>query len=201
MKHIKNHRSRGEVNNTFKLPGLTTTNHNINYRTTAGVSIMKTSDIGNDYGPNIMLNRKQVWAEYLETIPWNKFITLTTSYEMTLKSARRLFERFHNDLQIHGQKNWSFWAGEKHKLRDSFHIHGFLMVSAQWCSETLELLWDKVSISQGKSTCIKNGRPHHISQFKKRDPKKKCAWYVMKDCGYTVKELCQHDFDLYTKRV
>lgn len=185
------------LNKDFKYPPQSAGNHNNNYKTKKGVSIMKPNGLTYTIKPVIMLSRKQAWSEWLDTMPWNYFITLTTSYEMSLKSARKLFERFHNGLQIPGQENWSFWVGEKFSLRDSYHIHGFLKVSFPWDPELLEMLWDDVSISGGKSSCKKNGRPHHISQFRKRNPKKKAAAYIMKDCGYSVKELSGHDFDIY----
>ena len=67
----------------------------------------------------------QKLAEYLDTIPWNFFITGSTAYELTLKSTRRLAGRFFNRLP---PGTWFFWVAEKFEVRDGHHLHGLLML-------------------------------------------------------------------------
>lgn len=64
-------------------------------------------------------------VEYLDTIDWNFFITGTTGYELTLKSARRLAERYHSNLP---PKSLFFWVGESFELKDGYHIHGLIKI-------------------------------------------------------------------------
>ena len=63
------------------------------------------------------------YIEYLDTISWNFFITGSTSYELTLKSTRRLAERFFHKLP---GGTLFFWVAERFEARDGHHIHGLL---------------------------------------------------------------------------
>lgn len=68
----------------------------------------------------------QNWCEYLDTIKWDYFITGSTHYELTLNSARRLSERFHNNLP---PKSKFFWVAERFECKDGYHIHGLVEAS------------------------------------------------------------------------
>lgn len=67
----------------------------------------------------------QQFTEYLDTIPWNFFMTGTTGYELTLPSARRLAQRYYNNLPT---GSYFFWVGEKFELKDGYHIHGLIWI-------------------------------------------------------------------------
>ena len=62
-------------------------------------------------------------ADYLGSLPWDFFMTGSTGYELTLKSARRLAERYSNNLPA-GSK--LFWVAEKFECKDGYHIHGLV---------------------------------------------------------------------------
>jgi len=62
-------------------------------------------------------------AEYLDSQPWDFFLTGSTGYSLSLPSARRLAERYFSMMPA-GSK--FFFVSEKFEARDSCHIHGLL---------------------------------------------------------------------------
>lgn len=60
---------------------------------------------------------------------WTYFATMTTPYEMTLKSARRLAENTHRSWsRMTGRQCRLLWVAERNELRDGHHIHGLVWV-------------------------------------------------------------------------
>jgi hypothetical protein len=62
-------------------------------------------------------------AEYLDSQPWDFFLTGSTGYELTLPSARRLAERYFS-MMPEGSK--FFFVSEKFEAKDGYHIHGLI---------------------------------------------------------------------------
>jgi len=75
-------------------------------------------------------NTKQDYVDYLQTIPWTFFYTASTKYELTIKSYRRLMERF---FKVIGA-GMMFHVAEKFELKDGFHGHGLLKISNKYGS-------------------------------------------------------------------
>jgi len=74
-------------------------------------------------------NLKKEYVSWLNSFKWTHFVTLTTPYELTLKSSRRLAERFHAKLKEHGYDPLFFWVAEKYEVKDGYHIHGLLKLN------------------------------------------------------------------------
>lgn len=66
--------------------------------------------------------------KYLEALPWTFFLTGSTRYELTLKSTRRLMERWFDEFKTPG--SMLFWVAEKFECKDGFHGHGLLYMPA-----------------------------------------------------------------------
>ena len=62
-------------------------------------------------------------AEYLDSLPWDFFMTGSTSYSLSLPSSRRLAERY---FVMMPDGSRFFFVSEKFEARDSYHIHGLL---------------------------------------------------------------------------
>jgi hypothetical protein len=62
-------------------------------------------------------------AEYLDSLPWDFFLTGSTGNELTLKSARRLAERYFSMMPAGSR---FFFVSEKFEVKDGYHIHGLL---------------------------------------------------------------------------
>lgn len=131
--------------------------------------------------------RLESYATWLETIKWNKFATFTTPYEMSLRSARRIMERYHGKLKIEGQESWMFWVAEKFKLKDGYHMHALLKVDFPWDNELLWMLWQDVSVYKGQSS------KYNRCDIQNRNFKKKAGSYL---CKYLLKNTS--DFDILT---
>jgi len=69
---------------------------------------------------------KKAWIDYLEALPWTFFITGTTRYELTLKSNRRLQERFFEALCLRNSK--MFWVSEPFDLKEGYHSHSLFYI-------------------------------------------------------------------------
>lgn len=60
---------------------------------------------------------------------WTFFATLTTPYQMTLKSARRLAERTHTSWsRLAAGDCTMLWVAERNELRDGHHLHALIRV-------------------------------------------------------------------------
>jgi hypothetical protein len=70
-------------------------------------------------------NVQQEMSEFIDKMEWNYFATLTTSYEQTMKSARRCVERFHEKLNNSGSTTL-FFAAEPYDVKDGYHVHALI---------------------------------------------------------------------------
>lgn len=174
---------------------------NKDYKTKSGVSIMKPgkfNEVGSsefekyekisDKSPK---STKQLWSEYLEEIPWTYFATFTTPYEMSLRSARRIMDKYHRKMTIEGRDDWIFWAAEKFKLKDGYHLHALIKTEFPWTRENLWLLWQDVSVYPGQKSKRDDGNVFNRCDVQKRDFKKKAGSYI---CKYLTKSVSDFDF-------
>jgi hypothetical protein len=134
-------------------------------------------------------------AEWLNRFKWTYFFTLTTGYELTIKSARRLAERWFLLMGVPGSR--IFWVCEKNECRDGSHLHGLLYINDndplfgsevfnpfQKCIKT----WQIVSRNNSKRRGEYN---FNRCQFKRYDEKKGAAGYCAK---YLLKKNADYDF-------
>lgn len=95
-------------------------------------------------------------SEYLGGLPWNYFVTGTTHYELTLKSARRLAGRYINNLP---DGSLFFWVAEKFECKDGYHIHGLIELPESYLRDHPKPTWIMCQLWQiavGDKKCIKN---------------------------------------------
>jgi hypothetical protein len=69
---------------------------------------------------------KQGYIDYLNSLPWDYFITGSTAFPLTLPSLRRQWERWYSLLPNYSML---FWVGEKFECRDGYHGHGLLKLN------------------------------------------------------------------------
>ncbi len=115
---------------------------------------------------------KQAWTEMLGAHDWSFFLTPTTSYELTLKSARRSAERFFERVKYLGGK-MMFWVAERFPNKPGFHLHILLSCSNQIWPALLAKQWQAVS---GGMPLGQNNR----IDIKTYDPRKGATYYVSK---------------------
>jgi hypothetical protein len=129
---------------------------------------------------NIRISDKESYVSFLETIDWDFWVTGTTNYSLTLPSARRLMERFSNNMKrFNGTlfrdelKIW--WVAEPFDLRYGYHIHFLMEAKPEPRFKEIYSLWNYA--------CKKSLGHHRISaeKFKKgKGAGKYCAKYIMK---------------------
>lgn len=78
-----------------------------------------TSDLS--YSKNI-----NAYGTFLEEQNYTHYVTITTKYELTLKSARNLAERFGNQLNYKGVVAEMFWVAESFDTKEGNHIHALV---------------------------------------------------------------------------
>jgi len=147
---------------------------------------------------------KKAYVSWLEAQEWTFFITGSTRYELTLKSLRRLMERWFEVVKTDGSR--LFWAGEKFELKDGYHGHGLLYIP----NDRLEIDPDNIFLFQrlvdawqlmtgNKAVANHNGKIEwskegwnalHLKRFeKKRGGGGYCSKYVFKE-GADYDLLC-----------
>lgn len=70
-------------------------------------------------------------AEFLNTMNWDYYATLTTSYEQTMKSARRSMHRLHDKLNLSGATTM-FFACEPYDVKDGYHVHALIKTEVEF---------------------------------------------------------------------
>jgi hypothetical protein len=66
------------------------------------------------------------YGDFLESQCYSHFVTITTRYSLTLKSARNLAERFGNQLNYDGIVAEMFWVAESFDTKEGNHIHALV---------------------------------------------------------------------------
>lgn len=97
-------------------------------------------------------NKNIAFAEWLNTMPWGFYCTLTTRYSMSVRSARRAIERFHSNLQKRLGGIRLFWVAEPFDTKYSYHLHALIKVSNPKVKNVIELLkkaWQVVTKGKG----------------------------------------------------
>jgi hypothetical protein len=125
----------------------------------------------------------EAYADWIAKKDWNYFVTFTTKYPMSLKSARRGMERYVGklrrlDREYHKQASNLFWVAEKFECKDGYHTHGLLSSEQEF--DTLR------NVYQVTSGARKNDEYFRIQLSKydrERAGAKYCAKYIFKQCS------------------
>jgi hypothetical protein len=132
----------------------------------------------------VKIDRKRTqdaYVQWLDTFEWSYWCTGTTNYELTLKSARSLMERFYKNLQKHafflGNKPTLFWVAEPFDCRDGFHTHFLMKVHTDIPYDELKKIWN---LSCGKSNSEFKHRFHIEKYNKEKGARSYCIKYIQK---------------------
>jgi hypothetical protein len=106
------------------------------------------------------------YQNWLNSFEWNYFVTLTTHYELTLKSARRLVERWHDKMKKHGFEPLLFWVAEHYEMKDGYHIHGLLKLNRDLKKHEYIFITELYQICSG--ACTTNELTATINNKEKR---------------------------------
>jgi hypothetical protein len=71
-------------------------------------------------------NISNEYAQFLNSQEWDYYLTLTTRYQMSIKSARRAAERLFSRIEERHGGSKLFWAAEPFDSKESYHLHGLI---------------------------------------------------------------------------
>ncbi len=66
------------------------------------------------------------YGTFLEKQGYTHYVTITTTYQLSMKSARNLAERFGNQLNYDGVVAEMFWVAESFDITEGNHIHALV---------------------------------------------------------------------------
>ena len=105
-----------------------------------------------------MSDVRNITGQWLDTFRWSYFVTLTTRYELTLKSARRLSEAFYRKVNesaiLKGNTQTAFvYFVEGFEDKKGYHIHALL--HAPISKKEIHSIWQCVTSAkmQGSQYC------------------------------------------------
>lgn len=139
---------------------------------------------------------KQSYIDYLQTFPWTYYFTGSTRYELTLKSIRRLMERWYEGFKT--DRSFLFWVAEKFECKDGYHGHGLLIIENKYghldpdniflfkgLIDHWQLATGNKATSNNDGTIEWDRSEWNALNLKRYDPKRGaggyCAKYVFKD--------------------
>jgi len=135
------------------------------------------------------------YETWLESMPWNYFATLTVQYKMSLDRWRyRIEEVFHPKLTYQEERAKIFWVAEKFKSGDNFHAHA--LIKSELPAPIIFKLWQKATVFPGQKSFREDGQVFNRCTIEKRNPKKRAGSYIMKDVGYSTKELFKYAYGI-----
>lgn len=76
---------------------------------------------------------KSKYSEYLKQWEWTWFCTFTTNYTLSVKSSRRLMDRFFQMLseyttELGYDRPVMFWGVEPFEAKDGMHLHALIKI-------------------------------------------------------------------------
>jgi len=148
------------------------------------------------------------YSDWINDQPWTNFPTFTTSYELTLPSARRLMERTHLAFKRYsGGDCRLFWVAEPFEVKDGYHCHGLLYLPDSMINSKgylhrhhFQNLVDIYTKMAGSKLVANNGGKlaydkRHRIDLQKFDGRRNAGAYALK---YIMKaERGQADYDLF----
>lgn len=107
-------------------------------------------------------NKSEAYATWLNGHEWGHFVTYTTAYELTQKSARRAMERNFDLLSKFG-KSKVFWASEPFDAKEGQHVHALIQTAPNVRVGDIAEVWQ---IASGNRPKI--GTARHAAKMAKR---------------------------------
>jgi len=147
---------------------------------------------------NVTDSVKQGYMDWLDTQDWSFWCTGTTPYTLTLKSARRLAERYYDILDRTMNRNVSmtmFWIAEPFDLKEGQHLHWLMKMEPELPYADMYSLWQQATGTKNVSTHRKKGRNWSRIQIERYKEGKGASGYCSK---YIMK--AHADYDILTKR-
>lgn len=151
------------------------------------------SKVNPNYSKKQQPDISAAYADFLSRFDWTFFCTFTTPYTLTLKSARRMMEKYHKDVKMAGGTQL-FWVAEPFDVKEGYHTHALMKVPEAWQFKNLVDLWQVAAGTKGKVKTDENGKQskvHARIELKRYNPRLGARHYVGK---YLMKTGADYDF-------
>lgn len=129
------------------------------------------------------------YADWLNSMDWGFYCTLTTRYSMSVKSARRSAERLYSHLQKNIGGIRLFWVAEPFDAKYGYHIHALIHFVNPILYDAKELIkkaWQVISKGKG-------GKEYNNTVIQPYKSELGANYYVSK---YVLRN--NSDFDIYS---
>ncbi|MGP8216226.1 MAG: hypothetical protein ACLQQ4_11715 [Bacteroidia bacterium] len=145
----------------------------------------------NDINTSVLSQPKQqyiapVWGDWLNTMNWDFFCTLSTRYSMTLAAARRAAERLKNYLSTRYGNVKVFFVAEPFDTKYGYHIHALVSFensALRGLKDILNRAWQVVTRGKG-------GKGYNNTVIEPYDKELGANYYVSK---YLMKKNADYD--------
>ena len=157
----------------------------------------------------IRKNNLDGYEQWVNQMDWTWFCTFTTGYELTLKSGRRLMNRYHERLTNYcGQPPILLWVGEPNEMRDGFHLHGLMKVNPMFTDKIhyrnfidiyQSCVGNKLELNNGGKLTWKKWNRLDLQKYNpKRNAGKYCLKYIVKNASSSALDKNLSDYDILT---
>jgi hypothetical protein len=141
---------------------------------------------------------QQIYVDWLNSLEWSFWTTLTTKYDLNMKTGRRSAERFFGILsRLSDGCCKMFFVVEPFELRDGMHIHALIHLPDQFHEPMYyQKVIDAWQITSGTYNRVKDENDLWVEQKKSRidckryDEKIGAGGYCSK---YITKSRCDYD--------
>ncbi len=127
------------------------------------------------------------YADFLNTMTWDCFCTLSTKYSLTMNQARRAADRLHSFLNTKYGNARIFWVAEPFDSRVGYHIHALVSISpssiVKDIAEVIKKAWQVVTKGG-------NGKSYNNTVIRPYDSNLGANYYVSK---YMLKNNADYD--------
>jgi hypothetical protein len=146
---------------------------------------------------------QQIYVEWLDTLEWSFFATLTTKFELTPKSARRAVERYFKIISRLSKGCCKlFYVTEPFELKDGMHLHCLIHLPKQFHDPIFyQKLIDAWQMAVGTYNRVKNEhdlweeQPQSRIDLRRYKVERGAPGYLSK---YLMKNNC--DYDILTNK-
>lgn len=139
---------------------------------------------------------KQAYIDWLDSMEWSFWCTLTTPYELTVKSARRAILRYHAILsRISNKRCRIFFVLEPFGIKEGMHIHCLISMPDKYHEpDYYQQMVDSWQLCTGRYKRVKDERGCWVEQQKARIDLKRYRKDI-KATGYCSKYMMKDDID------
>lgn len=127
------------------------------------------------------------YGNFLNSMDWDCFCTLSTSYSLTVQQARRAADRLHSFLNTNYGNARIFWVAEPFDSKVGYHIHALVSINP---SSIIKDMTSVIKKAWQVVTKGSNGKKHNHTIIRPYENNLGANFYVSK---YMLREHSDYD--------